>query len=49
MTMVFYSGWPFDNTCPKIPHQHLDPKVFKVAQEALNVTTDYIYEPCSQV
>merc|ERR1712196_388537 len=20
MTMIFYSGWPFDNTCPKIPH-----------------------------
>ena len=23
MTMVFYSGWPFDNTCPVIPHKHL--------------------------
>jgi len=48
MTMVFYSGWPFDNTCPVIPHVHLDNKVYKVAQEALNVTMDYIYEECAQ-
>jgi hypothetical protein len=48
MTMVFYSGWPFDNTCPVIPHQHLPKEVFKVANAALNVTMDYIYEECEQ-
>jgi hypothetical protein len=48
MTMVFYSGWPFDNTCPVIPHQHLPKEVFKVARETLNVTHDYVYEECAQ-
>jgi len=48
MTMIFYSGWPFDNTCPKIPHKHLSREVFKVAQSALNVTADYVYEECDQ-
>jgi hypothetical protein len=48
MTMIFYSGWPFDNTCPKIPHKHLSREVFKVAQSALNVTSDYVYEECDQ-
>jgi hypothetical protein len=48
MTMVFYSGWPFDNTCPKIPHRHLSKDVLRVAQLALNVTSDYVYEECNQ-
>jgi len=48
MTMIFYSGWPFDNTCPKIPHRHLSREVFRVAQSALNVTSDYVYEECNQ-
>ena len=31
-----------------IPHQHLNMKVFKVAAATLNVTSDYLYEECSQ-
>ena len=48
MTMVFYAGWPFDNVCPKIPHEPLESEIFEMAHHMLNVTSPMVYQACDQ-